>query len=203
MIEGKQFLLLLVFGVMVPAAGYLGLSGLARADRRITHFSPDSANKLAEARRQAALQPKQEIEVVVIAGVQCSPSTSSSFVEAVKKVQNLVREQVQDSLQIRFVGIAVGSDPGEGIELLNKIGRFDEVMAGGNWLNIGTEKFIWGPSGFGLPETPQIILLERTVHRRERSIAVIGEHVLQRFVGDRAIEGWVNGGAAITSETRF
>jgi hypothetical protein len=96
-----------------------------------------------------------------------------------------------------FVGIGVALDwvVDDGVRKLSKLGDFDEVIVGGNWMNTGIRLFV-GTRG---PELtiPQIVvfLQERTVSREGVEAGPLRE--LRRVVGLPEMMAWKDAGHPI------
>ncbi|HRR07483.1 MAG TPA: hypothetical protein PLO56_02225 [Rhodothermales bacterium] len=60
------------------------------------------------------------------------------------------------------IGIGVNFNVDQGINFFNKFGKFDELMVGRKWFNIGVLKYIWKYFP-GQAVTPQVIVMERLI----------------------------------------
>jgi hypothetical protein len=157
-------------------------------------LSPKRANQLGLISRH----PATELVVVVISSSGCIASRDPEFQKAVRRLPMLLNDKFTDNpeMVIRLVGVALDWDVNKGIEHITKMAEFDEVIAGGNRLNVATEKFLWGEPRLG-GGTPQLIVLQRSVHWGESGVVVGDERVLHHLAGPQNIAEWVRGGAPL------
>lgn len=146
--------------------------------------------------------PATEYVVVLISSSWCLGNEVQGFSEAVASIRALVEDQISDRSDAltRLVGVALDTDPRVGTEYLFSLAAFDEVSAGGEWLNTGTEKYLWG----GMPlsgEVPLVAILEREVVWEPYLVSIKRETLLRSIVGAREIVDWVAGGARLPSST--
>ncbi len=200
-----------LFGILLPAAGYLTFHfimlarvppspleelGIDPATINADTLSPRLAKRLGVRTNRAAT----EIVTVVISATFCVANRVEGFHEAARAIPDLLNAQVADRPHVvtRTVGIALDHDPRAGTEYLFKLARFDEVIAGGSWLNTATEKFLFGTYRWAA-EIPQVVILERTVTWSENFASLEGERVLTTIVGADSIMAWVKRGAPVST----
>ena len=70
-----------------------------------------------------------------------------------------------DSVAIHVIATSTDPLPQSAIEYLNGFGEFDEVVAGGGWVNTGLLRYIWNEHA-GAPEVPQLIVLKRKMNEQ-------------------------------------
>jgi thiol-disulfide isomerase/thioredoxin len=105
--------------------------------------------------------------------------------------------------QVSVVGIALDQTIGQGLEYLRSLGKpelvFDEISAGGGWLNEYVANFMWR-AGIGKPAVPQVILVIRRIDTMAfpRFIDIQADSVAGVIDGRDAIIKWVNTGAHVT-----
>lgn len=96
------------------------------------------------------------------------------------------------------IGVSKDADRKRGVSYLDKIADWDEVSAGGSWLNSAVQHYALGELG-GVGATPQVIVLERTVRRSGGMSRVDAERVLVRRVGLNEVESWARAGTPIST----
>src|SRR5262245_47304637 len=85
-----------------------------------------------------------EFVFVYIGAAGCGPSTVPELPDIVEKVRDAVAWRARASgAGFRSIGIAKDADARVGLEHLKKYGHFDEVSAGGGWLNTGALKYVF------------------------------------------------------------
>jgi hypothetical protein len=98
------------------------------------------------------------------------------------------------------VGVGLGWDPRAASEYLfdEALGPWNEIHAGGNWLNELVVDRIWRATdapGYGpIASFPQVLILVRDLAVRDDAITFGPDRVLRRFVGIRALEAWASDG---------
>jgi hypothetical protein len=75
------------------------------------------------------------------------------------------------------------------MRFINRFGRFDELILGGNWLNSGTVQWIWRGVP-GVARVPQVVVVERPVRPLANTIVVGSERELVRRVNNEEILAW-------------
>lgn len=130
----------------------------------------------------------RQLVMVVIGSSRCGAGQGSDVVVSLQEVRDSLRA-VARRRQMAFssIGVALDDDPRVGLEWLAQLGGFDEVAAGGNWLNTAAVEFVWrDPTGFGAQ--PQVIVQLRTIalESQRRYRPPIGE-VLLRMIGRKDI----------------
>jgi hypothetical protein len=209
-----RLLITLLFGIVLPAGLYLGFMSLNAAGSRPSSLlerlgidpdtfdvalfedtvSPRTAWRLGLVSRT----PSTEIVVVVVTSSACAASRRPELAESVRLVPHLLDQQfaLQSDVVIRMVGVALDWSIRSGYDHLLTMGAFDEIIIGGNRVNVAAEKYLWGSYGLG-GGTPQLLILCRTVDMRQPSITVEGEQLLLALQGTTAIQDWVLRGAVL------
>jgi hypothetical protein len=80
------------------------------------------------------------------------------------------------------MGVSLDWSPSEGAAFLARLGQFDEIASGRNWLNSGAVRYIFRDLP-GLSQVPQVIVVERNVRVRPEAIDVGPERLITRKVG--------------------
>lgn len=197
----------LVYGVGLPALVYvlihftvpapkpqsrLAQLGIDPVTLDLDTISPRLAQMLGLRSKRTAV----ELVAVIISAQFCAANTVTGFSDAVAAVPGLLQAQVEHESEVvtRVIGISLDTDARTGSDYLFSLAAFDEIIAGGNWLNTATEKFLWAHSGTDV-NIPQVLLLERSVTWSDAFPSLGTERVLQRLVGAEEIIEWVNRGA--------
>jgi hypothetical protein len=202
-----------VFGILLPAGTYLTVQetvdravgrtaqtnlemlGLDIAALDLDTISPRLAQQLGV----RSLVPATEFVVYVISASFCSSNRVPGFLDALAAIPHLVDDQLAGDPRntLRIAGVAVDASPRAGMEYLLSILDFDEITAGGSWLNVASEKLLFGPYAFPAL-VPQVVILERQVKWGRSSVALHDERVVIAVSGADAILDWVDRGAPIT-----
>lgn len=141
----------------------------------------------------------QELALIFIGSSTCGASRHEVLPRAVQRLKLEMRERaVASGRSFTTLGIARDWDVDEGIEHLRGFGRFDEVVAGRNWVNIGILRYVWEDLP-GRAATPQLLVVDRRLVDRNATEASGGvlqdEQLLVRLVGWQEIERWAARGA--------
>jgi hypothetical protein len=136
-----------------------------------------------------------EVVFVYIGAAGCGPSNVPQLPRIVRTVRDAAAKQARTAgAGFRTIGIAKDPDARAGLEHLKKYGSFDEVSAGGGWLNLGTLKYIFSDLS-GVGATPQVAVVLRTVQREGGVVGVRDERILARKVGVNELSDWANRGS--------
>jgi len=134
-----------------------------------------------------ALGPGTHVLAIFVASSTCGASEFPGLHEALADIRHTLGARARDDAT-RFVsvGVSLDDDPWQGAQFLKTFGPFDEVLAGGSWLNTGAITFMlrdW-PS----PRTiPQLVLVERAVAGTELNVLSVTDRVVGRKIGAEAI----------------
>jgi len=206
----------ILLGIVLPAVVYIGWLELAdqQADRDtpaaraaelgidVEALDPDVLSpRVADALGLVSLEPTTEYVVVFLSATWCSGSTYRGLSESIRRLEGLIDSQVNDreDAVVRMVGVSLDTDPSVGLSYLARFGPFDEVVAGGSWLNFATEKLFWDEMPVS-GELPQVVVMERRVRFAPYLVTVGEERILRSVIGARAIVEWVADGAWLEVE---
>jgi hypothetical protein len=138
-----------------------------------------------------------QLVAVFIGATHVGASRGSELAAAIREMKPiLARHASAAGRPLSLVGVALDWDTDHGIAFLRELGRWDEVIAGNNWLNLGAEQHIWRAEG-GRPAIPQLIIYEREISGELKGLEFGPNRLLRRIVGTDSITAWVRGGAAI------
>jgi hypothetical protein len=141
----------------------------------------------------------QELALIFIGSSTCGASRHEALPAAVQRLKLEMRERALASgRSFTTLGIARDWDVDAGIEHLRRFGRFDEVIAGRNWVNTGLLRYVWEDLP-GRAATPQVLVVDRRLVDRngvEASGGVLQEErLVARLVGWQEIDRWAARGA--------
>jgi hypothetical protein len=141
----------------------------------------------------------KEILVVYFGAQDCGPCHLPEVKDAVRKMKGLVQAQATKAgASTEIIAVANDWDHAQALDFLKDVQPFDQVVIGGNWANLATERFMWRDST-SKPAMPQVMVFERTV-KPGRRITFTEPVLLRRLVGAKEIPDWVSAGAPISSK---
>ncbi len=136
--------------------------------------------------------------VVYIGASTCGPCLLPNVETAVRSMKTLIAAQAtQMHASFSVIGVANDWEVTKAAAFLDSLGTFDQVVLGGNWTNLATERFVWRDPQ-GTPAMPQILVFERTVTLGDR-ITFSEPRMLRRLTGAEQIPAWVAAGAPISA----
>jgi len=127
----------------------------------------------------------------------CGFCTQPSFKSALRRLGTALATQAAAAGRtFHFLAVAVDWDAAEGVEYLRQLGEFDEICAGGKWLNTAVAQRLFRDGRAGVPT---LVLYERTITavRENDTLIFSPERELARFEDARRIVEWVEVGAPI------
>lgn len=190
------------------SASYFGLSTLlqerslgARARIIAEDRSRDPVNPFASA-------DGMHLIAFVITASDCGWSKQQPIMEAIRGVRTALRAKYgADYARVSVVGVALDNDPSVGMQFLVDIGggsiseSFDQVIAGGSWLNEQIVRFVWREK-LTQAASPQIVLIRRPVttssYLATSTISVPDDELLGSVMGSSQIVQWLDDGMPLT-----
>lgn len=195
----------------LPIAVLIFLFTFASCSKEKETESTPSEITSSEAVYQSTYQPDYttdhaiELVAVVITSSACGLCTLDDTKSIIAQTIDKLHLQA-DSMGIGFLtlGIELNWLPENGIEHLNEIASFDEIITGNNWLNTGGLKYIFDDMP-GTQIVPQFLLTKRTYEAAVDSLGMIDglpsgvrtEEVLVRKLGVNGIEDYLEEGVPI------
>ncbi len=185
-------------GIAIFVAGG-AFATTALAARRLNYERRD--NQLQAFHRLDSLRRAgSQLALVYIGSARCSWCNNPALPGYLRTIKDSLELRARRAgLRLTTIGIAVDVFQTEGTDHLRKAGSFDEISAGGSWVNGGAVAYIW--NRYGLPaSTPQVLVIKRSIVRESGEAVtyrVEAESLLARKVGLRPIESWVNGGVQV------
>jgi hypothetical protein len=138
----------------------------------------------------------KELVAVYVGASTCGPCLLPEVKAAIVKMKGIMAHWARErGYAFSAVGVATDWSTEKGVAFLSDVGPFDQLVVGGNWANLGVERFVWSDST-AIPAMPQVVLLERTVTAGNR-IAFTPARVIRRVSGLVDIPGWVSVGAPV------
>ena len=193
----------LLAGVVLLAAAVLRTPWAGAADTSATRTAlaaepaptpTDSAD--VKYQPEPSLESGDEVVMVFVGASFCNAQKIAGFPDVVEAAKMALRDRARARGQrFRAVGVALDWSPAEGLAFLGRFGEFDEVASGGNWIGDAATRYVWRDIP-GSADVPQVIVLQRTVDAAA-AIRITGDRELKRIVGARAIQDWVEDGAAL------
>ena len=104
-----------------------------------------------------------ELAAVYVTSSTCGASRDPTLKESLQVIrQHLGARAFGEGKRFVWIGVALDRTPEGGIQFLKPYGPFDEILAGGSWLNTGSISFLIRGE-LGDLSTPQLIVFERDV----------------------------------------
>ncbi len=147
--------------------------------------SVSSQTKLGRSRAPNRLKDGTELITIWALDSACGFSRYPGLPPAIAAIDKKLREYARtNNRRIIRIGMSMDSDPDVAIQFLRRFGPFDEVIAGGNWLNTGVVTYLMrdNPGPFSIP---QLIVLERRVEGGGRRVGA--DSLIMRKVGYREL----------------
>ncbi|HEX6751739.1 MAG TPA: hypothetical protein VF092_30880 [Longimicrobium sp.] len=179
-------------GILMIPAVLLGVAA-AWAGGAAVRYKWLAADRGDDARYvpRARITSGSENVFVFIGASFCGACRDPGLPPVVERAKLLAqRRAAAEHHAFRTIGVSIDWNQPRGLEMLRRFGDFDQVAAGGNWLNEEAVKYIWRDVP-GRAVVPQIILLERTVNADAGGIMVSREVLRERVVGEVEIRTWV------------
>ena len=94
------------------------------------------------------------------------------------------------------VAVTTDWEPDSGYAYLRRLSKWNEVIVGRNWFNLGIAHYVWADT-LTNPVVPEVILLERDTDMGTTRARIGNERVLARIVGADSILSWVRRGTPL------
>jgi len=188
---------------VASAVGYYGATSLHRDFRIITARTAAPGNPDIRGGGWA----DRHLLFVYIGSSTCAWSEVAWLPITLDSIRAKVRERA-DTAGLGFVslGVALDWNPNDGVAHLSRIGMFDEIAAGYNWMNLAALKFLWSEFP-GRASTPQVLVLYRELSTPndggQTAPRVVQEKLLSRAVGTIEIRRWQEHGIPVRGGTEI
>ena len=191
-----------LLGVALPLALFFGFRSQIRSVIRSVpeqpELSADSAAALQAAWLEEYLEPRTELRVVVLFSTMCGASRDPRVASAVREARGSIEAKWGEPNELRFVGVGIDWDVEESLAMLENMGSMDEVVIGGNWNNLATEKYFWAGEGrLASASTPQILITSRVIERTMDGFELGREELIRTIDGLYEIIAWQESGVPI------
>jgi hypothetical protein len=163
----------------------LAVGGLSAGFLSTVHWAGSSS----ASERAAPVRPRAGTEFLVVAllSSDCGASKYPGLKDAVARIHQVLRTDAKrDGKSFVSVGVALDHEPWQGIEFLKNFGAFDEVLAGGSWLNTGAIAYLVRDLP-GRRAVPQLVFIERDVELENGTISTVNDRLAGRKTGADAI----------------
>lgn len=158
---------------------------------------PEAADNSGKYIPQHRIGSGWQLTVVYVGAAGCAGSNLEIVPPAIEKIKLSLARQAEDAgMLFTAIGVAVDWKVEDGIEHLSHNGKFDEIVVGNNWSNLGALRYVWDDVP-GQPSTPSIVVLARQFMSDSTGITVLDEDLLVRKVGADQIESWANSDSRI------
>lgn len=149
--------------------------------------------KAAVVRPESIARKGKQYLFVYVGSSRCAACAAPELPGNVSSLRESIRSfAIETGVGFVSIGVAREMSAKVGLAHLEKIGEFDEVSAGQGDLNVASAHFI-SVDHRGLPATPQVIVLERTLQvdpDGSVNVSRYEEQVLARKVGLKEIDLW-------------
>jgi len=140
-----------------------------------------------------------QMEMVYIGSSSCKYCNLEYMPSVIRRTKAVLQKKAkQRGWSFSVKGVAVDWAFEDGVQHLREMGRFDEVVAGRSWYNMGSKKYFWGELA-GKPSTPQVLVVfKHLISPRPDSTLVFkheNETLLVRKIGALEIRDWLRQGA--------
>lgn len=184
---------LLVAAVSAFALGRGGRSALADVELR-RPFAVDTRSRLPE-------RESVELLLVYVGSPACafsrSPTVPALFDSAQRSLASIARVR---SYSFSTLGLSPSGSVQSGLAHLESVASFDEVVAGRQWYNLGSLRYVYDGLT-GSAATPQLLLVQRTWGGSSTPM-LLAETVLFRAIGLAGIEHWARRGYAAPQDSQ-
>lgn len=136
------------------------------------------------------LGSQQEAVAVLFVSSTCGATEDPAFPGTIGTLRRRLQNAARDGgVRPVLIGVGVDWEPGRGLETLHRLGTFDEVSSGRQWLGMGSKFGVLDPR-FELA-VPQLVLIDRTVVLTPHRVEVRDERVISRIIGVQQINTFV------------
>jgi len=178
-ILNRRLLLVLCLLTVFAIVGYLRSAGVSDRDVGLDAFARSDGD---------------EVVLVYVGSSTCPFCARPEVPEYFRRARTQLEERArQVGASFVAVGIAKDVEPSKGWKHLQRIARFDEILAGRGRLGVGMQRYVYSsPAGPG--GTPQLAVALRHRSYGEGVPVIEGERVVARYVGLVDIQRWLESG---------
>jgi hypothetical protein len=178
----------LVFAVLFVASVVLsGLWNLAKSNA-----SPDNTNSTV----RYTPRDGREVLLVYFGSSTCSACDDPDLPTILSSIRSELESYLERDSTIHLVniGVAVDHRVAEGLEHLEQVGPFDEIVVGRGWFNEAARRFMFSDYP-GRAGTPSLVLFTQdrsTADPSRGPVVLTNGRVLDRRNGLREIRAWLD-----------
>lgn len=131
-----------------------------------------------------------ELVAIYVTSSECGASRDPTLVQSMQTIRRrIANEATAQGKHLVWMGAALDLTPEKGIAFLAPFGPFDEIIAGGSWLNTASLDFMVRGLA-GQLSTPQFILVERDVVAEKTNLRVGPDRLVMRLVSASRIHSF-------------
>lgn len=152
----------------------------------------DSRLPAVPAAYKSKLTPGVEHETLafLVISSHCIAAYDPNLVAIVDATKGaLARDAAARGRKLHLIAISLDDDIGPALRFLARLGTFNEVSIGGNWLNSQVSSLVWNDPQTE-PQIPQWIIVDRDVTIGQARIAIRSGQVRTRIVGLDGMRRW-------------
>ncbi len=133
-----------------------------------------------------------ETMVALVVSSTCGAARDSTLRRLLVGLRTRIRNGLghEPGERLVYVGVALDQSVESGVNILRRLGPFDEISAGGGWMNQLAIRYLHRDLA-GEAATPQILVVRRRLGRSWAAHAVGVDTLLARVVGSSALIGWL------------
>ena len=136
------------------------------------------------------VQNGTELVAIYVTSSECGASRDPTLVQSIRTIRRRIADEATDQgKHVVWIGAALDLTPEKGIAFLAPFGPFDEIVAGGSWLNTASLDFMVRGLA-GQLSTPQLILVERDVMAEKTDLKVSPDRLVLRLVSASRIHSF-------------
>ena len=155
----------------------------------------------AQSYRPAYANPQgTQLVAVYLGAASCGPCRLPSTRVALDSIKvQLQRHAQANNQQFRAVVVAMDWEPDSALVFAQESGRWDELIVGRNWMNLGAEFYIWADTATA-PSMPQVIVFEQDITMGAR-VEFGPRRVVRRVRAADALVRWAGLGSPLRDST--
>ncbi len=139
----------------------------------------------------------KELIAVYFGATTCVPCHDPDLKRNIKRTKPLLKRNAEAAgYTFSVTGAALDWSVKEGIEFLEEVGPFDEVIVGKTWSNLAAVDYMWADTA-SFTALPQVVLIEREVINTANRMVFSPNVIMARYVGAKTVADWVDAGAPL------
>ncbi|MEX2362041.1 MAG: hypothetical protein WD597_00405 [Balneolaceae bacterium] len=166
-----------------------------------------SASNNKNITREESIQNK-EYALILLTSSTCSFSNNQELIKIFKELKKQINNKtISENVGFTAIGISLETDPLNGLSHLKKYGKFNEIIIGNNWSNLGAIRYIFNDiKGYAI--TPQVLVTVREYKMigsdtfSKQRAGIVNEYAVIRKVGTDQIKLWKEEGFSFQIEEK-